>query len=882
MKSVEIKRRFLNFFAERGHRVVESSSLIPDDPTLLLTTAGMVQFKPYFLGEVTPEYTRATSAQKCLRTTDIDKVGYTARHLTFFEMLGNFSFGDYYKSEAARFAWDFLLGEMGLPLERLYFTIYEEDDEAWRVWTEEVGVPAERVVRLGEEDNFWDMGVTGPCGPCSEIIYDQGPGFGCGRPDCGVGCDCDRYLELWNLVFMQYNRGADGSLTPLPRKNIDTGMGLERLASVMQGVPTNFHTDLLLSLIERMADLAGTTFGAGEESDVSLRVVADHSRAATFLICDGVLPSNEDRGYVLRRLIRRAVRHGRGLGVERPFMKEMVDCVVELMGDSYPELPRNRAFIAGLVDGEEERFLKTLRSGLVFLQESLDSLRSRGEGEVPGEVAFHLHDTLGFPLELTREIAAEQGLRVDEEGFAELMRRQKERARQARTEEGYTAAEKEVYLEALDTFGETAFDGYQLDEEAARVLAVILDDRFVPSAGEGERVEVILDRTPFYGEMGGQVGDRGELAWEEGRMEVEDVQRPLKGLFVHRGRIVRGRLERGIEVTARVDAGRRDDIRRNHTATHLIHRALSEVLGEHARQAGSLVEPERLRFDFTHFSALEPRQLQEIEERVNGYILSDLPVRAYFTSYEYARSLGAVALFGEKYGDEVRVVEVDEISRELCGGTHVARTGEIGLLLFTSEGSVGANLRRLEAVTGRHAYHRVLQMRGALEEASRLVKVDQGQLVARLEKMLQRQKELEQEAGRRSQQQLSDVVEKALQEGERCSDGKTTVLSARVGPVPVKLLRDLAERVLGKLGPGAVILAAEGEKVDLVVAASPDLVGRGFDAVELARKASSLLGGGAGGRPDMAVGGGTRREALEDALRSAREEAASILKDNDA
>ncbi len=882
LRSEEIKRRFLEFFAGRGHRVVESSSLIPDDPTLLLTTAGMVQFKPYFLGEIAPEYTRATSAQKCLRTTDIDRVGYTARHLTFFEMLGNFSFGDYYKSEAARFAWDFLLGEMGLPLDRLYFTIYEEDEEAWRVWTEEVGVPEERVVRLGKEDNFWDMGVTGPCGPCSEIIYDQGPQFGCGRPECAVGCDCDRFLELWNLVFMQFNRDADGGLSPLPKKNIDTGMGLERLASVMQGVPTNFHTDLLLSLIQHMAGLAGVSFGASEKTDVSLRVVADHSRAASFLINDGVFPSNEDRGYILRRLIRRAVRHGRGLGVERPFMEEMVDAVVELMGESYPDLRRNRAFIAGMVRGEEERFLKTLRSGLAYLQESLDSLRSRGQKEVPGEVAFHLHDTLGFPLELTREMAAEQGLRLDEEGFAELMSRQKERARKARVNEGYSAADKEVYLEALDSFGGTVFDGYQLDEERVRILAVISNDRFIPGAEKGAEVEVVLDRTPFYGEMGGQVGDRGELSWEDGLMEVSDVQRPLKDLFVHRGRIVRGRLESGMEVNARVDVERRADIRRNHTATHLIHHALGEVLGEHARQAGSLVEPDRLRFDFTHFSALEPRELEEIEERVNSLILADLPVRAYFTTYEYACSLGAVALFGEKYGDEVRVVEVDEISRELCGGTHVARTGEIGMLLFTSEGSVGANLRRLEAVTGRHAYRRVRRMSETLDEASRLVKADPGQLITRLEKLLSKQREMEREAGKRSQQQLSDVVDAALREGERWTDGEVAVLSARVGAVPAKLLRDLAERVLQRLGTGAVILAAEGEKVDLVVAVSPELAEKGLNAVEMAKRASALLGGGAGGRPDMAVGGGTRRDTLGEALREARSAAASLLSDIDA
>jgi alanyl-tRNA synthetase len=882
LESNEIKRRFLDFFIERGHRMVESSSLIPDDPTLLLTTAGMVQFKPYFLGELSSDFSRATSAQKCVRTTDIDNVGHTARHLTFFEMLGNFSFGDYYKSDAARFAYDFLVSELGLPLDRLYFTIYEEDDEALAVWRDEVGVPEARIVRLGKDDNFWDMGETGPCGPCSEILYDQGPEAGCGRPECAPGCDCDRYLELWNLVFMQFDRDEQGSLNPLPKKNIDTGMGLERVASVLQGVTNNFETDLLRSLMDRMAGLAGVRYGEDAGHDTSLRIVADHARAMTFLISDGVLPSNEERGYILRRIIRRAVRHGRSLGAEKIFLPEMVEGVVELMGNAYPDLRRNIAFIVSMIRSEEERFLQTLRDGLVYLERSLASLRENREQAIPGEVVFHLHDTLGFPLELTREIASEECFGLDEEGFSDLMRRQKERARQARVEEGYSVAEKEVYLEVMDNFGTTFFDGYQVTAEKARVKAVIGRDRFVTSAAAGEEVEVVLDRTPFYGEMGGQVGDRGRLVSERVEVEITDVSHPLKGLFVHHGKVIRGVLEPEDEVDAEVDAERRDAIRRNHTATHLIHLALREILGEHAKQAGSLVDPEHLRFDFTHYAQLTSEELREMESRVNRMILADLPVRAYFTTYDYARSIDAVALFGEKYEEQVRVVEVDEVSRELCGGTHVGRTGEIGLCLFTSEGSVGANLRRLEAVTGTAAYHRVKEISTTLEDVSRLVKADPSQVLTRLEKMLQHQRELEKEAEKHSKQALSGVLEEVLEHGHRWSNGQATILTARMGQIPDKLLRDLADRALEKVKPGVVALVSEGEKIILLVAVSKDLVAAGLNAGELAKAGSSSLGGGGGGQPHMATGSGTRREGIEEALEKVMQAASAALAAGDA
>ncbi len=882
MRSKEIKEKFLSFFQERGHRLVESSSLIPDDPTLLLTNAGMVQFKPYFLGELQPDFTRATSSQKCVRTTDIDKVGHTARHLTFFEMLGNFSFGDYYKEEAALWAWEFLVETLGLPLEHLYFSIYEEDEEAFQVWRDRVGVPEERIVRLGMEDNFWDMGVTGPCGPCSEIIYDQGPEYGCGREECQIGCDCDRYLELWNLVFMQYHRDEKGELHPLPKKNIDTGMGLERLAAVLQGCPSNFETDLIKPLIEGMEELAGIPYGHSDKRDTSLKIIADHSRAMAFLINDGILPSNEERGYILRRIIRRAVRHGRLLGVEEIFLPRMMELVIELMGEDYPDLRKNHAFIKSIVRSEEERFSQTLRAGLAYLEESLRDLETKGERSLSGEAVFHLHDTLGFPLELTREIALEQGFALDEQGFAVLMEEQRERARRARVEEGYSVVEKEVYLEVLENYGETPFDGYSLDELKTRVVALVEKDRVAASASEGEEVEVFLERTPFYAEMGGQVGDRGWLLSDKVEVLVEDTKSPLKGLVVHRGKIKKGNIEVGDEVIARVDSRRRDSIRRNHTATHLIHWALRQVLGEHAKQAGSLVEDARLRFDFTHFAPMTPEELKETEAKVNQLIMADLPVRAYVTTYEYARSIDAIALFGEKYEEHVRVVEVDEISRELCGGTHVGRTGEIGLCLFTSESGIGSNLRRIEAVTGEYAYKRVSGYRELLDEISRLTKTDEARILPRLEKMIQQLKAFEDELEKRSKLSLGEALEQLMAKAEVWSGDQAKVLTARKDGVPSVQLRDLAERTLGHIEPGVVAIAVAGEKVELVVAVSKSLLPLGLNAVELVREGARVLGGGGGGRPDMAVGGGSRLESVDQALRVIREKAISIIEGKDA
>ncbi len=875
MRSEEIRSRFLEYFRSRDHRVVKSSSLIPDDPTLLITNAGMVQFKPYFLGISKPEYRRATSCQKCARTTDIEKVGHTARHLTFFEMLGNFSFGDYYKKEAIPWAWEFLTVEMGLEPERMYCSVYEEDDEAYGIWRDVVGIHPDRLVRLGKEDNFWDMGTTGPCGPCSEILYDQGKAFGCGKPDCRVGCDCDRYLELWNLVFMQYDRDEKGDLHPLPFKNIDTGLGLERLASVMQGVPNNFETDTLAAILKTACDIAGVGYGERADSDVSLKIVADHARAMTFMIADGILPSNEDRGYILRRLIRRAVRHGKLLGITRIFLPRMVDVVVETMGATYPELAQNHSFVVSIVKSEEERFSQTLRSGLLYFEEAALDLESREGKILPGDVVFHLHDTLGFPLELTRELAGERGLELDEHEFERLMEEQKERARAARITVPPTNIPLEAIAPAVNS--ESLFTGYESMDDMANIVAIHVAGKDEPFAEEGQEVEIFLDRTPFYGEMGGQVGDTGTIAGPESRMQVEETSHPAPSLISHRGRIEGGRLQVGDCVRAQVDEKRRLAIRRNHTATHILHWALGQVLGEHAKQAGSLVDYRHLRFDFTHFAPVSAEELAEIEELANSRIMEDLPVRSYVTTFEYASSINAVALFGEKYEDYVRVVEVDEISRELCGGTHVGRTGEIGMLLITGESGIGANMRRIEAISGMEAYHYYRHGQAMMADAAAALKVDPDRAPDRIIHILERVKQLEAEVKKHGREEVASLIDHGIDWHETEVAGKK-IITAAVKDFKPDDLRELAERTLVKRAAALVAIATVKDgKASLVVTVAKDIAASGLSAIELIKKAGQLLQGGGGGRQDMAVGGGSRIENIDDALALVTREAQSFL-----
>ncbi|HFB83669.1 MAG TPA: alanine--tRNA ligase, partial [Thermodesulfatator sp.] len=680
LKGAEIRRLFLDFFADRGHEIVPSSSLIPaDDPTLLFTNAGMVQFKKVFLGQERRSYRRAASCQKCIRAggkhNDLENVGYTARHHTFFEMLGNFSFGDYFKAEAIEFAWEFLTEVLKLPRERLWVTVFRDDDEAAELWMKIAKVPADRIVRLGEKDNFWSMGDTGPCGPCSEIIFDQGPKVGCGRPECAVGCDCDRYLELWNLVFMQYNRTKDGRLEPLPRPSIDTGMGLERITATVQGKTSNYESDLFAGLLRRLEDLSGRRYGQEEKFDIAMRVIADHSRAAAFLIADGVLPSNEGRGYVLRRIIRRAARFGKILELTSPFLFSVARVVIEEMGQVYPELNQNQMTIEKVLEHEEQRFAETLEFGLRLLSQEIARLRSRGEEVIPGEFIFRLYDTYGFPYDIVRDVAIEAGLKLDMEGFSREMEAQRARSRAARRAADISAAT--IYQEMAQRGQGVRFVGYETTEAQSRLLAIVKEGREQPEARVKETVELIFEETPFYGEAGGQVGDTGLVVAPKGRARVEDTVR-VGDVFVHRAKVEEGRLAVGDVCQLVVLSDRRRAIACNHTATHLLHAALRQVLGEHVKQSGSLVAPDRLRFDFSHFEALTLEQIFAIEDLVNEKIRQDLPLQVEILPLKEALSRGAVALFGEKYGETVRLVSIPGFSQELCGGTHVSRTGEIG------------------------------------------------------------------------------------------------------------------------------------------------------------------------------------------------------------
>ncbi|MDH7500387.1 MAG: alanine--tRNA ligase, partial [candidate division NC10 bacterium] len=713
----QIRNTFLDYFRRKDHHIVRSSSLIPsNDPTLLFTNAGMVQFKEVFIGAEQLPYRRAASCQKCVRAggkhNDLENVGRTLRHHTFFEMLGNFSFGDYFKEKAIEYSWDLLVQELGLPPHRLLATIYQEDEEAFLLWQKVAGLPAERIFRLGEKDNFWAMGDTGPCGPCSEIIIDQGEGSGCGKPDCQVGCDCDRYLELWNLVFMEYERFPDGSTKPLPRPSIDTGAGLERLAAVLQGVKSNFECDLLFPIVAKMEEVAERRYGEDLRADVSLRVVADHSRAVTFLVADGVVPSNESRGYVLRRILRRALRHGMMLGVKRPFLFEITGAVVDLMKDAYPELEEKRDQISRLTLHEEERFLHTLRVGLPLAEEELAAVQERKETILPGETVFRLYDTYGVPFDLLAEMAEEKGISLDEKGFQREMEGQRAKAR--------AAMSLTLPPSGMEVFGPslpppTEFTGYECLQGEATVFALLQGEKKMEEAEASSEVEILLDRTPFYAEAGGQVGDRGWITWEGGKAEVLDTCMRVKGLTFHRSRIKRGTLRVGERVFCQVDEQRRQATANHHTATHILHAVLRQVLGDHVRQSGSWVAPDRLRFDFSHFSPLQGRELERVEELANEHIRSDLSLCIEVKPLEEALTAGAMAIFGEKYGERVRVVTIPGVSRELCGGTHVRATGQLGLLKVISEGGVAAGVRRIEAEAGKAAWDFLKNQEGLIE-----------------------------------------------------------------------------------------------------------------------------------------------------------------------
>lgn len=874
MDSNEIRREFLAFFEKRGHRVYPSSSLVPEDPTILLTTAGMVQFKPFFSGERKPKDRRLASAQKCLRTTDVDEVGRTARHLTFFEMLGNFSLGDYYKEEAIGWAWEFVTDVFKLDPERFWVSVFHDDDEAAAIWQDEIGIPESRLLRLGEEDNFWSAGPTGPCGSCSELLYDQGKEFGCDLATCGSPtCECDRFLELWNLVFMAYDRDEKGKLHPLPQKNIDTGMGLERAAAILQGARTNFETDLLEPILEKLQELSGVKYGASDRTDVSLKIVTDHVRAITFLVGDGVLPGNVGRGYVLRRLLRRAVRHGRLVGLEEAFLSKLIVIVIKLMSGTYPELKENRDFILNIAESEEERFSQTLKQGLAIMKDIVAKVKSRGDTAVNGDVAFQLYDTYGFPLELTRELAAEEGLAVEEESFQNLMVEQREKARAAWT--GEALKEKEIYQEIAEQYGQGEFAGYDSDEVEGEIKVMVRGEIAVTEIKNGEEAEVIVDQTPFYAEMGGQVGDTGTFESESGKFEVKDTKLPHEGLYIHRGRVVSGELVVGQKVKGTVDAARRQAIQRYHTATHLLHWALRLVLGSHVKQAGSLVAPDRLRFDFTHGGPLSHGEIQKIEKLVNVKVFEDHPVRAYQTTFDFARESGAIALFGEKYNQFVRVVELGNFSKELCGGTHVSHTGQIGLVKITTEEGIGANTRRLEAATWQEAWDYLQDEESILRKAASTLKVEPREVPNRIEGLIGDIKSQKREVELLQSELISSQVESLL-EDVSWSD-KTAVIIREVDAPNMDILLLYADRLREKLGSLVLFLAAIHEKkVLLLASATPDVAQR-VSADALVKVAGPLVGGGGGGRAELAQAGGRRPEGLPDALKEVQKHVEDVL-----
>jgi alanyl-tRNA synthetase len=833
----------------------------------------MVQFKNVFTGGEKRPYRRAVTAQKCLRVSgkhnDLENVGHTARHHTFFEMMGNFSFGDYFKEDAIAFAWEFLVDVIGLPKARLIATVFNEDDEAPSIWRKVAGFRDDEIVRMGEKDNFWSMGDTGPCGPCSEILIDQGESVGCGKPDCAPGCDCDRFLELWNLVFMQFDRDGQGRMTKLPRPSIDTGMGLERVAAVTQGVYSNWESDLFGPVIARIEALSGRERAGHNPDSIAIHVIADHSRAAAFLVSDGVLPSNEGRGYVLRRILRRALRYGKSIGLNEPFLFDAAGVVVNHMGDAYPDLRQHAALVEKVIRSEEERFLETLARGLVLFEEESGRLRAAGQRVLPGVVAFRLYDTYGFPFDLTQDMAAEAGLSVDQAGFTAEMDQQRARARAA-----WTAMQGEQAQAFTRLAGEgiaAEFTGYGSFEDSGTITAIIRQGESVTSVSAGDRVEVITDRTPFYGESGGQVGDQGAIAANGDFIDVDETVRPLADLIVHRGVVKSGEFCVGKIVELKVDAGRRRSIMANHSATHLLQWALRNVLGEHVKQSGSLVEDRRLRFDFTHFSQISEGELNRVEDLVNGKIRENEQVVARTMSFDEARSEGATALFGEKYGDTVRMISVGDFSKELCGGTHVLRTGDIGLFKVVAEGGIAAGVRRIEAVTGKAAIEHVRSLEREVSGIAGRLRASAGELVARLDKLIEEKKGQEREIAALKAKLASKSTGDILS-GLREVSGVKVLAQAVEDVASPKDLRDYADRVRDRLGSGIALLGAKAAdgKAMLIAVVTKDLVGK-FHAGEIVKKAAAVMGGSGGGRPEMAQAGAPDCSKLQAALGAVEE-----------
>ena len=859
----ELREKYLHYFETKGHLRLGSFPLVPkDDPSLLLINSGMAPMKKWFLGQEEPPRHRVTTCQKCIRTPDIERVGITARHGCFFEMLGNFSFQDYFKKEVIPWAWEFLTKELEIPADRLYISVYQEDDEAYDIWTKEVGIPEDHMVRLGKEDNFWEHG-SGPCGPCSEIYYDRGPEFGCGKPGCTVGCDCDRYIEIWNNVFSQFDNDGHDHYTELKQKNIDTGMGLERLAVVCQDVDSLFDVDTVMNITNKVTEITGASYGQSREKDVSLRVITDHIRSASFMICDGVLPSNEGRGYVLRRLLRRAARHGKLLGVNRPFLYEVVDTVVHENEGHYPELRERQAYITKVIRTEEENFAKTIDGGMKIFTELLNAHKEKGETVFSGADAFKLYDTYGFPIDLTVEMVEDGGMTLDRKAFDHEMQEQKTRAREARKALGDLGW---AGVEFGKDIPSTEFVGYDHDSvDDAKVVALVVEGEQAEAMMSGVEGIIVLDKTPFYAEMGGQIGDTGVIRCGEAVFEVTDVQKNKGGKFMHTGRVIHGSFQLGDTVTASIDVERRMAIRRGHTATHLLDAALKAVLGDHVHQAGSLVEPDRLRFDFTHFESITPEQLLAVDTFVNDAILRGIPVVTEVLPIEEAKKKGAVAMFGEKYGDVVRVVEMGDVSMEFCGGTHLDNTAKVGLFRIKSEGSVASGVRRIEAITGKQTLEELRSGQEKLIRAAQLLKTTSNELESRIGGMLSEMKEIKSQLEKFKEQASLGEARTFLTSAKEVK-GLKLVTAQRDGMDANALrklgdfLRDKEPKIVG------VLASVKDGKVTLLAVCGKEAVASGIKAGDIIKAIAPICGGKGGGKPDSAMGGGTEVSKVDDAL----------------
>ncbi|MHB1395118.1 MAG: alanine--tRNA ligase [Clostridia bacterium] len=849
----EVREKFLSFFESKGHLRMKSASLIPQsDKSLLIINSGMAPLKPFFTGQAVPPSLRVTSCQKCIRTPDIERVGKTARHGTFFEMLGNFSFGEYFKEEAIAWGWELCTEVFKLPVDRLWVTIYLDDDEAFDIWHNKIGLPKDRIVRMGKEDNFWEHGL-GPCGPCSEIYFDRGPGKGCSKEDCKLGCDCDRYMEFWNLVFTQFDKDEGGNYNKLAKPNIDTGMGLERMAAVMQEVDNIFEVDTIKYILDSICTITGVKYGKDSKKDVSIRVITDHIRGVTFMISDGILPSNEGRGYVLRRLLRRAARHGRLLGLTNPFLSNLALKVIEVSGDAYTELREKKDYILNIISVEEDRFYETLDQGLSILQSYIDELKLKKNDILSGENAFRLYDTYGFPLDLTRDILEEQGLSVDEETFQKEMQGQRTRARAARGDSSAESWKEDKYAK-IDWSIKTRFVGYESYTAKAAVKAIVKGNELIDTVKEGEEIDVILDITPFYAESGGQSADTGRIIGEGFELEVADCKKVTGERFAHLCKVLSGQVKVGDSCIAEIDTKRRMAIARNHSTTHLLHKALRKYLGTHVEQAGSLVTPDRLRFDFSHYKGMTKEELDLVEKEVNGVILDSLNINVRESSIDEAKKLGAMALFGEKYGDVVRVVTMGDYSVELCGGTHLKTTSQAGFFKIISEGGIAAGVRRIEAVTGEKAYEYVKEEETLMNELCDKLKTHPSESLKKIDTVLKQLKEAEKEINLLKSQMAVGMLDE-LVAGAKEEKG-VRYLVAKVDNMNVDSMREMGDKLRDKLGTSFVLLSSfDGEKTVLLAMASKDAVSKGVHSGNVIKEVAKLAGGSGGGRPDMAQGG---------------------------